>query len=63
MRKLADECCQYNAENESENNYVARTVLQFGASHNLMENEKEILLGVLNDQVILRPARNNFNAN
>ncbi|KAG5228600.1 SH3 domain-containing protein [Salix suchowensis] len=51
LRKLADECCQYGAENESENNYVARTVLQFGASHNLMENEKEILLGVLNDQV------------
>lgn len=51
LRKLADECCKYGAENQSENNYVARTVLQFGASHNLMENEKEILLGVLNDQV------------
>lgn len=51
LRKLADECCKYGAENQSENNYVARTVLQFGAAHNLMENEKEILLGVLNDQV------------
>lgn len=51
LRKLADECCKYGAENQSENNYVARTVLQFGASHNLMENEKEIFLGVLNDQV------------
>lgn len=51
LRKLADECCKYGAENQSENNYVARTVLQFGAAHNLMENEKEIFLGVLNDQV------------
>ena len=63
VRKLADECCKYGAENQSENNYVARTVLQFGAAHNLMENEKEILLGVLNDQVILLPVRNNLNAN
>ncbi|XP_011027999.1 PREDICTED: endophilin-A3-like isoform X3 [Populus euphratica] len=51
VRRLADGCCKYGAENQNENNYVARAVLQFGASHNLMENEKETLVGVLNDQV------------
>ncbi|KAG5249132.1 SH3 domain-containing protein [Salix suchowensis] len=51
LRKLADECCKYGADNHNENNHVARAALQFGASHNLMENEKETLVGILNDQV------------
>ncbi|KAF9685637.1 hypothetical protein SADUNF_Sadunf03G0075200 [Salix dunnii] len=51
LSKLADECCKYGAENQNESNYVARAALQFGASHNLMENEKETLVGFLNDQV------------
>ncbi|KAJ6703817.1 SH3 DOMAIN-CONTAINING PROTEIN 1 [Salix viminalis] len=51
LRKLADECCKYGSDNQNENNHVARAALQFGASHNLMENEKETLVGVLNDQV------------
>ena len=60
VSKLADECCKYGAENQNENNYVARAALQFGASHNLMENEKETLVGVLNDQVILFIDGNKF---
>jgi endophilin-A len=63
VRRLADECCKYGAENQKENNYVARAVLQFGASHNFMENEKETLVGVLNDQVILFTDSNNSKAN
>ncbi|KAJ6705824.1 SH3 DOMAIN-CONTAINING PROTEIN 1 [Salix purpurea] len=51
LSKLADECCKYGADNQNENNHVARAALQFGASHNLMENEKETLVGILNDQV------------
>ncbi|KDP39730.1 hypothetical protein JCGZ_02750 [Jatropha curcas] len=50
-RKLAEDCCKYGADNQSLNSHVARAVLQFGTSHNLMENERENLLGILSDQV------------
>ena len=51
-RKLAEDCCKYGAENQSDNSCVARAALQFGTSHDLMENEREALLGILGDQVI-----------
>ncbi|KAH9687680.1 hypothetical protein KPL70_014855 [Citrus sinensis] len=51
-RKLAEDCCKYGAENQSDNSCVARAALQFGTSHDLMENERETLLGILHDQVI-----------
>ncbi|KAH9753676.1 SH3 domain-containing protein [Citrus sinensis] len=50
-RKLAEDCCKYGAENQSDNSCVARAALQFGTSHDLMENERETLLGILRDQV------------
>ncbi|KAH9716546.1 SH3 domain-containing protein 1 [Citrus sinensis] len=50
-RKLAEDCCKYGAENQSDNSCVARAALQFGTSHDLMENEREALLGILGDQV------------
>ncbi|KAL9450890.1 hypothetical protein AB3S75_012600 [Citrus x aurantiifolia] len=50
-RKLAEDCCKYGAENQSDNSCVARAALQFGTSHDLMENERENLLGILRDQV------------
>lgn len=50
-RKLAEDCCKYGAENQSDDSCVTRAALQFGTSHNLMENERETLLGVLGDQV------------
>ncbi|KAH9753643.1 SH3 domain-containing protein [Citrus sinensis] len=50
-RKLAEDCCKYGAENQSDNSCVARAALQFGTSHDLMENERETLLGILGDQV------------
>ncbi|XP_065876902.1 SH3 domain-containing protein 1 [Euphorbia lathyris] len=50
-RKLAEDCCKYGADAQTTNSYVARAVLQFGTSRNLMENERETLLGILGDQV------------
>ncbi|KAH9687647.1 hypothetical protein KPL70_014842 [Citrus sinensis] len=50
VRKLAEDCCKYGAENQSDNSCVARAALQFGTSHDLMENERETLLGILRDQ-------------
>ncbi|KAL9450903.1 hypothetical protein AB3S75_012613 [Citrus x aurantiifolia] len=50
-RKLAEDYCKYGAENQSDNSCVARAALQFGTSHDLMENERETLLGILRDQV------------
>ncbi|KAH9753787.1 SH3 domain-containing protein 1 [Citrus sinensis] len=50
-RKLAEDCCKYGAENQSDNSCAARAALQFGTSHDLMENERETLLGILHDQV------------
>ncbi|KAK9215107.1 hypothetical protein WN944_007110 [Citrus x changshan-huyou] len=50
-RKLAEDCCKYGVENQSDNSCVARAALQFGTSHDLMEIERETLLGILRDQV------------
>ncbi|XP_038699501.1 SH3 domain-containing protein 1-like isoform X2 [Tripterygium wilfordii] len=50
-RKLAEDCCKYGAENLNSDNCIARTTLDFGTSHGLMENERETLLGILRDQV------------
>ncbi|EEF42496.1 SH3 domain-containing protein 2 [Ricinus communis] len=50
-RKLAEDCCKYGADTQTTNLHVARAVLQFGTSHNLMENERETLHGILGDQV------------
>ncbi|GAY61668.1 hypothetical protein CUMW_211820, partial [Citrus unshiu] len=49
-RKLSEDCCKYGAENQSDNSCVARAALQFGTSRDLMENEREALLGILGDQ-------------
>ncbi|KAK9232804.1 hypothetical protein WN943_023052 [Citrus x changshan-huyou] len=51
-RELTEDCCKYGAENQSDNSCVARAALQFGTSHDLMENEREALLGILEKQVL-----------
>ncbi|KAJ4729108.1 SH3 domain-containing protein 2 [Melia azedarach] len=51
VRKLAEDCCKYGAENQSTDSFVARAALSFGTSHDLMENERETMLGILGDQV------------
>lgn len=50
-RKLAEDCCRYGNENESNGSPLARAAVQFGTSHGSMEKERETLLGVLSDQV------------
>uniref|UniRef100_A0A2P2L293 Clathrin binding protein n=2 Tax=Rhizophora mucronata TaxID=61149 RepID=A0A2P2L293_RHIMU len=50
-RKLAEACCEYGDDSHVTNAHVARSTLQFGSSHNLMENERETFLGVLGNQV------------
>ncbi|KAJ4834591.1 hypothetical protein Tsubulata_036651 [Turnera subulata] len=49
-RRLAQDSCKFGTD-DCTDSHVARAVLQFGASHNLMENERETLLGLLDDQV------------
>ncbi|KAH7577426.1 hypothetical protein ACOSP7_001674 [Xanthoceras sorbifolium] len=51
VRKFAEDCCKYGTENQSSDTHVTRAAINFGTSHNLMENERETLLGILGDQV------------
>ncbi|KAK9215135.1 hypothetical protein WN944_007138 [Citrus x changshan-huyou] len=44
-RKLAEDCCKYGAENQSDNSCVARAGLQFGTSHDLMEMRGKLCSG------------------
>ncbi|KAJ4825265.1 hypothetical protein Tsubulata_038551 [Turnera subulata] len=49
-RRLAQDSCKFGTD-DCTDSHVARAVLRFGASHNLMENERENLLRLLDDQV------------
>ncbi|KAF8027984.1 hypothetical protein BT93_E0794 [Corymbia citriodora subsp. variegata] len=51
VRKLADDCCNYGAENQGSGSALARAALSFGTSHNSMEREQKNLLGTLGGQV------------
>ncbi|KAI4314587.1 hypothetical protein L6164_027477 [Bauhinia variegata] len=51
VRKLAKDCCKYETENQSSTYPLARASLHMGNSYELVENEKETLLGILGDQV------------
>lgn len=53
VRKLAENCCKYGVENQDTGSALARAALQFGNSHSSMEDERETLLEILGDQVIL----------
>ncbi|XP_039022181.1 SH3 domain-containing protein 1-like [Hibiscus syriacus] len=50
-RKLADDCCKYGAEHQNTGSPLARASLCFGKSHKSMEDEMEILLGILGEKV------------
>lgn len=52
-RKLAQDCRKYGDENQSTSSPLARASLQFGTSHISIEEERETLLGILRDQVIV----------
>lgn len=53
VRKLAKDCCKYGNENENQGSTypLARASLQFGNSYEILENERETLLGILGDQI------------
>ncbi|GAV91287.1 LOW QUALITY PROTEIN: SH3_1 domain-containing protein [Cephalotus follicularis] len=51
VRKLSEDCSKYGSENQTTDPGVARAALHFGTSHNMMENERGALLGLLGDQV------------
>jgi endophilin-A len=53
VRKLAKDCCKYGTENEKhDSNYpLASASLQYGNSYDILENERETLLGILRDQI------------
>jgi hypothetical protein len=54
VRKLAKDCCKYGTENDNQGSTypLASASLQFGNSYDILENERETLLGILGDQVI-----------
>nr|XP_027193283.1 SH3 domain-containing protein 2 [Cicer arietinum] len=53
VRKLAKDCYKYGTENENRgSDYpLARPSLQFSNSYDILENERETLLGILGDQI------------
>ncbi|XP_068306848.1 SH3 domain-containing protein 1 [Pyrus communis] len=51
VRKLAENCCKYGAENQSASTHLARGSEYFGTSYNSIEDEREAFLKVLCEQV------------
>ncbi|KAK9218606.1 hypothetical protein WN943_007243 [Citrus x changshan-huyou] len=56
-RKLAEDCCKYGAENQSDNSCVARAALQFGTSHDLMEMRGKLCSGFFAAEVFRRRSK------
>lgn len=50
---MVKDCCKYGTENQGSNYPLARASLQFGNSYDILENERETLLGILSNQVII----------
>lgn len=50
-RKLAEDCCKYGIENQSDALHLARAASGFGTTHVSMEDNRETMLGVLANQV------------
>ncbi|CAI9094882.1 OLC1v1030707C1 [Oldenlandia corymbosa var. corymbosa] len=50
-RKLAEDCCKYGIENQSEALQLARAASCFGTAHVSMEDHRETMLGILSRQV------------
>ncbi|XP_027360201.1 SH3 domain-containing protein 2 isoform X1 [Abrus precatorius] len=51
VRKLAKDCSKYGTENQGSSYPLARASLQFGNSYDVLESERETLLGILGDQI------------
>lgn len=53
VRKLAEDCCKYGTKEECSTSPLAEVAFQVGTSHTLMENQREIFLGILSNKVNL----------
>ncbi|XP_023524462.1 SH3 domain-containing protein 1 isoform X2 [Cucurbita pepo subsp. pepo] len=51
VRRLADDCSKYGANDQNSCPALATAVHNFSTSHNSIEEEREALLGILGDQV------------
>ncbi|KAK7252564.1 hypothetical protein RIF29_36608 [Crotalaria pallida] len=51
VRKFAKDCCKYGTENRGSSFPLARASDQLGNSYEILENERETLLGVLGHQI------------
>ncbi|KAK2973669.1 hypothetical protein RJ640_028935 [Escallonia rubra] len=54
-RKLAEDCCMYGTENQSDGSPLARAALHFGASRGTLVTEKETLVGILSEKDLGAP--------
>lgn len=53
VTKLAEDCCKYGSEYQNYGFALPKASLEFGTSHKLMEKEREQLLRMFGDQVII----------
>ncbi|KAE9596867.1 putative SH3 domain, AH domain-containing protein [Lupinus albus] len=51
VRKLAKDCCNYGTENQGSGFPLARASVQLGNSYEILESERETLLGILGHQI------------
>ncbi|KAM5573773.1 SH3 domain-containing protein 2 [Rosa sericea] len=51
VRKLAEDCCKYGAENQNTSTPLVRASTYFGTSHDSIEEERETFLRILGEQV------------
>lgn len=54
-RKLSENCYKYGSENQNGPSTLPRIAVEFGTSHAAMEDQREIMLGVLGQQVRSMP--------
>ncbi|KAM5573774.1 SH3 domain-containing protein 2 [Rosa sericea] len=50
VRKLAEDCCKYGAENQNTSTPLVRASTYFGTSHDSIEEERETFLRILGEQ-------------
>lgn len=49
--KLSENCCKYGIENQNGPSALPRIAVEFGTSRAAMEDQREVMLGVLGQQV------------
>ncbi|XP_071693574.1 SH3 domain-containing protein 1-like [Rutidosis leptorrhynchoides] len=51
VKRLVEDCCKYGNESVNADFPLATTALQLGSSYDSIENKRETMLGILNNQV------------